>query len=286
MVLNNTNWEIVAYVQVIFFAIMLIGLGAVVLQKWTKGTDRGIIKRFGGYFGIFTACKVAGGACGIILLHQSHYSSGLTMATYILDNVSLGLLIKCVLPFLELMVTEKDSEALVENPFKYDTGSEDQIMDVRKVGLGRLVGTTLKKNLPFRVLTLVITAAVICTIVGATGINSNGQNSGSSPMKAGSILFLVVMIFMAVLIAWGHSLNEDHRTMAKILLLSIAFYIIRAVYSILSSFAGINFENPSKFLLIFGEYQYYTFMAFLEECIISMILLVNLFVFHSPPVIQ
>lgn len=147
MVLNNTNWEIVAYVQVIFFAIMLIGLGAVVLQKWTKGTDRGIIKRFGGYFGIFTACKVAGGACGIILLHQSHYSSGLTMATYILDNVSLGLLIKCVLPFLELMVTEKDPEALVENPFKYDTGSEDQIMDVRKVGLGRLVGTTLEKKL-------------------------------------------------------------------------------------------------------------------------------------------
>lgn len=285
MVLNNTNWEIVAYVQLIFFAIMLIGLGAVVLQKWRKGTDRGIIKRFVGYFGIFTVCKVAGGVCGIILRHQSQYSSGLTMATYILDNVSLGLLIKSVLPFLELMVTEKDPEALVENPFKYDTGSEDQMMDVRKMGIGKLVGTTLKKNLPFRVLTLVITAAVICTIVGATGINSNGQNR-SSPMKAGSILFLVAIIFMAVLIAWGHSLNEDHRTMAKILLVSIAFYIIRAVYSILSSFAGINFENPSKFLLIFGEYQYYTFMAFLEECIISMILLVKFFVFHSPPVIQ
>lgn len=285
MVLNNTSWEIVAYVQVIFFAIMLIGLGAVVVHKWTKGTDRGIIKRFVGYFGLFTVCKVAGGICGIILLHQSQYSSGLTMATYILDNVSLGLLIKSVLPFLELMVTEKDPEALVGNPFKYEMGSEDQTMDVRKVGLGTLVGTTLKKNLPFRVLTLVITAAVICTIVGATGINSNGKNSGSSPMKAGSILFLVVIILMAVLIAWGHSLNEDHRIMAKILLGSIAFFIVRAVYSILSSFAGINFENPSKFLLIFGEYQYYTFMALLEECIISTILLVNLFVFHSPPAI-
>lgn len=285
MVLNTTSWEIVAYVQVIFFAIMLIGLGAVVVLKWTKGTDRGIIKKFVGYFGLFTVFKVAGGICGIILLHQSQYSSGLTMATYILDNISLGLLIKSVLPFLELMVTEKDPKALVGNPFKYETGSEDQTMDVRKMGLGTLVETTLKKNLPFRVLTLVITAAVICTIVGATGINSSGKNSGSSPMKAGSILFLVVIILMAILIAWGHSLNADHRTMAKILLGSIAFFITRAVYSILSSFAGIDFENPSKFLLIFGEYQYYTFMGFLEECIISIILLVNLFVFHSEPAI-
>mmetsp|Transcript_2269 Transcript_2269/g.2492 ORF Transcript_2269/g.2492 Transcript_2269/m.2492 type:complete len:287 (-) Transcript_2269:2251-3111(-) len=286
MVLNKTSWEIVAYVQVIFFAIMLIGLVVVVVQKWTKGNDRKIIRKFGGYFGLFTICKVAGGICGIILLHQSQYSSGLTMATYILDNISLGILIKCVLPFLELMVTEKDPEALQGNPFKYDNGSEDQKINFRNTGIGSLVETTLKKNLPFRLLTLVILAAVICTIVGSSNISSDGNNSGTSPMKAGSILFLVLIVLMGALIIWGHSLNKDHQLMAKILLVSIIFYIIRSIYSILSSFAGINFENPSKYLLIFGQYQYYTFMGFLEECIISITLLMNLIAFHSTPVIQ
>lgn len=83
-----------------------------VVHKWSKGTDRGIIKRFVGYFGLSTVCKVAGGICGLILFHQSQYSSGL------LDNISLGLLIKSVLPFLELMVTEKDPEALKRNVMK------------------------------------------------------------------------------------------------------------------------------------------------------------------------
>ncbi|KRZ99522.1 uncharacterized protein AC631_04712 [Debaryomyces fabryi] len=206
------------------------------------------------------------------------------MATYIFDNISLGVLIKCLLPFIELMITEKDPEQLQGNPFKYDTGSEDQKIDIRNVGIGSLVESTLKKNLPFRLLTSLILAAVICTIVGSTSISSDGNNSGSTPLKVGTILFLVLIVVMGVFIVWGHILNKDHQLMAKILLVSIVFYIIRAVYSILSSFAGINFENPSKYLMIFGKYQYYTFMGFLEECIISIILLINLIVFHSQPI--
>lgn len=235
-----------------------------------------------GFLGCLRCARWQGGY-GIILLHLSHYSGGLTMATYILDNI-LGVLIKSVLPFLELMVTEKDPEALTRNTFKYEVGSETQRLDVGNIGIRKLVGSTLKKNMPFRIFTLVILAADICTIVGASSINSSGSGRSSS-MEAGSILFLVTIILM-VLIVWGHHLSNAHRTTAKILLASGAFFIVRHVYSILSSLAGINFENPSKFLLIFGEYQYYTFMGFMEECIISIILLVNLYVFHTYRVLR
>lgn len=272
MVLNNTNWEIVGYVQLVFFVAILLALVVMVVNKWRTPIDRRIVKKFAGFFGFFALFNIIGAICGIILLHMSHPSTGLTIATYVFDNISLGLLIKSVLPFVELMVTEEGTGGTRGDPFTYEMGCEDQ-------KLAKHVEILKKpKNAPFWILTLLITAAVICTIVGSSSISSN--SGPSSPMKAGSILFLVSIICIAILIIWRLSLSNVHRLTGRILLGSIIFLIVRAVYSIITSFAGVDFEKPSKFLLIFGQYEYYTFMAFMQECIISLILLANFHLFH------
>lgn len=274
MTLKNTDWEIVAYVQLIFFAIILITLVVMVVLKYSNMLDRKIITRFTAFFGVFGACKVAGAICGIILLHQSKLSTDLTIATYIFDNVSMGVLIRCVMPFVELMVTEPEPEKLKDNPFKYDNESK-----VLGHGVGTLVNMN-PRNMPFKLLTLLIVAAIICTVVGTTNIDSSSSGP-NSPMRAGSILSLLSIIFMALLIIWRIRVSDEHKLTGKILLGSILFFIVRVSYSIVSSFAGVNFDKPSKYLLIFGEYQYYTFMALMQECIISIILLINFYFFHS-----
>lgn len=96
--------------------------------------------------------------------------------------------------------------------------------------------------MPFRILTLIIMAVAICIIVGASSINSSGSGR-SSPMEAGSILFLDTIILTALLIVWEHKLNNNYGTMSQIL----PAYIPSLLSDPSIQFC---FESPNKFLLI------------------------------------
>lgn len=257
------EWEIVSYVQIIFFVLLLGSFLVVLFVKPRNETNGKMIRVFSIYFGIFNLFKIVGGICALVLLHQSKAKVGLTIATYIFDTVSLGVLIKSLLPFVEAMTTDREQLAKFdENPFKFEAGSNAS------------VEVPVKKNLPFKLLTVVILVAVILSIVGASLLDSDPGTSRST-LKASSILYLVAILLMGALIVWGFTLNTEFSGSGRLLLVALLFFIVRASYSIISSFAGISFDSPSKYILLYGDWYYYCFLALLPECIIGVFLLVN-----------
>ncbi|RLV82514.1 hypothetical protein JA9_003752 [Meyerozyma sp. JA9] len=280
-----SQWRVVSIVQVAYFAVILITFLTGLLVRIFKVDAflRKTIFTVSIYFTLFSSFKIAGGVCATLQVDQKTPSEGLMIATYILDTTSLGFLLKTIVNYLDYMMFPRSPAGPDngENPdfqeteigFSHRKDSEGSSVDLKP--------TDPKKKLsrfhPFRLTTLVITVAIVLSIVGASKMSSGsgGSNSGTY-FKVSSLLFLIALISSSGLLFWVYLQRPTFRTGVTIIMFSLVFYLVRIIYSIVSSFTGIDISSTSfnKFTLIFGDYKYYTFMAFLMESLIALMLFV------------
>lgn len=244
------------------------------------------------FFTVFSSFKIAGGVCAIIQVDLKTPSTGLMIATYILDTTSLGFLLKTIVNYLDYMMFPRppDSPATGGILGFLGKGGKSDFQEVnigltsRKDSEGFSVDsqpTDPKKNIgrfhPFRLTTLVITVAIVLSIVGASNMSSGSSGGVSGTMfKVASLLFLLALILLSGLLVYVYFQQPTFRAGVTIIMVSLVFYLVRIIYSIVLSFTGIDISSSSfnKFTLIFGDYKYYTFMAFLMELLIALMLFV------------
>ncbi|KAK6454720.1 uncharacterized protein RJT20DRAFT_60620 [Scheffersomyces xylosifermentans] len=254
------QWEAVFYVQLIWFALLVVGSLLLILINFSHLFLAGL-KGFAIYFSLFCALKTAGGICSVIFLHGSTMSEGVFIASYIFNSVSLGVLTKSMFPFLEKMMKGDPTldEKVEQRPLLHFNGSPIT---------------------PLRILTLLLTVAIITSIVGATGISSTPVSSTTTTMfKVSAVLFTVGVLAMAACLVYVGYKYSYYSKICWILFISVPLLIVRCSYSLASAFHGINFSSPSQFMIIFGDYKYYAFMSLLTEGIIGVIYLGTFFWF-------
>lgn len=276
--------------QVAFFAIILITFltGMFLRISRVDATLRKNLFVVTFFFTMFSSFKIGGGICAIIQVDQDKPSIGLMIATYILDTASLGFLLKSILNYLDYMMFPRPSsssnggilgifkksgsdfeEVRITNRKDSDTSTEDlRPTDPKK---------DLSKFHPFRLTTVVITVAIILSIVGACEM-SDGSTGGSAEtyFRVSSLLFLATLISIFGLLVYIYFQQPSFKSGIRIIMFSLVFYLVRIIYSIVLSFTGINISSTSfnKFTLIFGDYKYYTFMGFLMELLIAIMLFI------------
>ncbi|CAK7895012.1 hypothetical protein CAAN1_05S01112 [[Candida] anglica] len=285
-----SDWKILAYVQLVYFALFAIAFTISVIQilgvrrnaisTFDAGINK-IIKFYGLYFGLFILCKIAGGACAIVLYSLKTSNTNLYIATYVLDSVSISMLIKSFLPLIEFLIDKRtevlDHQHDIHNPdFKK---SPDYELPPKP------------KYHPFQVLTVLLLVGLILSIVASSSMDSSSASSYKTLLKASAFIFLAVILIITGILAFSVSFFSNSIyahgyllvSQAYILLLAMPFMLIRVIYSLLSAFSGANIlsGHPSKYTLLLGDYKYYTFMAFAEECIISIILLFSMYYFSK-----
>ena len=287
-----SQWRIVSIVQVAYFAVILITFLTGMFVRIFK-VDANLRKTMfivSLFFTVFCGFKIAGGVCATIQVDQNTPSTGLMIATYVLDSTSLGFLLKTVVNYLDYMMFPSSSDGLTNGGILgvFGKGGKSDFQEIglsnRKDSEGSSVDsqpTDPKKNIskfhPFRITTLVITVAIILSIIGACEMSSGSSGSTSGTLfKVSSLLFLVALIVLFGLLLLVYLQRPTFRTGIAIIMLSMVFYLVRIIYSIVLSFTGINISSTSfnKFTLIFGDYKYYTFMAFLMELLIALMLFV------------
>lgn len=288
-VYSTKNWKIVSYVQIAFYVLIAIVDVFVILRfisarrnrntSWGKGVNN-IFKFYLIYFSLFIVFKIAGGVCAAILFHQDTFPLGLTIATFIFDSISLGILIKSVLPLIEYFLDLRSDivTGTVNLEEEYKLTEEGEAYERPEKG----------RYHPFKILTLILMGAVICSIVASSEMSSS-PSTYKTCIKISAILFLVVVLIVTAIlfftISFFSSSAYPHASIitqqAIILLIACPFLLIRVIYSILSAFSNSNIASstPGKFTLLFGDYVYYTFLGFIEECIIALIIIFSVFYF-------
>lgn len=288
-----SEWRIVSIVQVAYFAIILITFLTGMFLKIFK-VDANLRKTLftaSIFFTLFSSFKIAGGICAIIQVDKKTPSTGLMIATYIFDSTSLGFLLKTIVNYLDYMMFPRPSAGPANGGILgfFNKGGNSDFSEVR-IGLSHrkdsessaedLQPTDPKKNIgkfhPFRLTTLVILVAIILSIVGASQMSDGSSGSSGTMFKVSSLLFLVSLILLFGLLVYIYFQQPTFRTGVTIIMFSLVFYLVRIIYSIVLSFSGINISSTSfnKFTLLFGDYKYYTFMAFLMELLIALMLFV------------
>ncbi|ABN64744.2 hypothetical protein PICST_34767 [Scheffersomyces stipitis CBS 6054] len=258
----NHEWEIVFYVQLIWFALLCVTTVTLVTLNFAFISSAGL-KGFCIYFTVFTLLKFAGGITGVILLSHKNLVSGLFIATYIFNTVSLGVLTKSLFPYLETMLKGDPRMGKLEEP------------DQPQFKFGRFNFT------PLRVVTLTILAAIICSIVGSSSISTDGPTPSSTNtlFRVSSVLFTLCVLAMTAILIYIANKHAVFTRICMFLLVAAPLLLVRCVYSLLSSFHGISFGNPSKYMIIFGDYKYYALMALLEEGLVGVVFIITFFWF-------
>lgn len=78
---------------------------------------------------------------------------------------------------------------------------------------------------------------------------------------------IAILVFML-------SIGDKFNIIAKLLISGLVILIVRCAYSIMTTFHGINFEEPSKYMILFGDYKYYTFMGLMIEGLAAICILI------------
>lgn len=255
------EWKIVSYVQLVWFIIVLLWCGLITLVYFRRPQHKKAMFTFVGFFTVFCLLKVVGGALGVVTV--SSFTTGKYIGTYICDSTALGLLTRAIFPFVETMLKNERNEKL-----------SYKLLDSipTRGALGRL-------NLhPFAILTLVVLVAVILSIVGSSQLASESLDSTSNIgvyFKVSGLLFLGAAIIILGILGWIFATKPRFHAAVFLLLASAIFLIIRCIYSVLSAFKGISFIHPSQYALLYGDFKYYTFLAFMMEAFVSVLYLIT-----------
>ncbi|KAK6197066.1 uncharacterized protein RJT21DRAFT_123480 [Scheffersomyces amazonensis] len=256
-----SQWKITGYVQVVWFILILIGALATYIPNFT--VVRTNFRVFLVSFTLYNIFKIAGGITSIILFHNKTFSTNVYIATYVFDSISLGSLIKCLTPFIQIMINDG-----FQTPQYFDRNSPLTSKDKEKLA---------KKNRIFKLLTVVIVVAIILSIIAATQIDfstATPNSTSNTLFKVSSILFLACVILCTVSLIHILTINAYYIKFAILILICVPLLIVRVIYSIISSFHGIDYTSP--YLLVFGDYRYYAFMVLLCEGLVAPLYLVTM----------
>ena len=259
-------WKAIGYVEVIFYAITAMVLLLLFLFNRARYSRKNLNRVSIAYTSIFNIIKIAGGITMLVELY-SKFSEGLVIASYILNMASLGLLIKALLPmslwenwYGKSSFNEKISKADLEIK-EYTSYNDDARRDKSEHFLKTL-------------LNVLLSAATAITIAAGSTITTV-PHVASTLYKIGSFLFLatiLIMIFLKVLKLHSWRAQPVFNTL---IIVGCVLLLVRTCYNIVSAFEGVSLDeqHAHKSTFMFGEYTYYCFMAFLEECLVILILI-------------
>lgn len=276
---NYTQWEIVSYVQVFLFAILL--LAFLVITTIKKNERKGLrqILPFFIFFTIFLMLKIVGGILGLVFMHQKTFNVSLFIPTYIFDSIGLGFIARSItslvthnfkyqddLPAFFRSKHQKVKKHNHSHSFEKSDNDSDNDHDDDNDEINYW---------PFRVLTMILIAAIVVNIAGTNIIvNYQGSSTGIALIKAGAILFLIEILLMILFLVIIRLSGSQLNIVIYLLIVGLAILIVRCVFSLLSGFHWSTWENPSPYIIYFGKYGYYTFLALLPEVITAGIILV------------
>lgn len=254
------QWQIVSYVQIIWFTVLAIVNIVLISMFHNKVQNRKQLWIFSGYFGVFTLAKILGGILGLVFLHESKFNEGLYIAVYVFDSVSLGFLLKSIFPFIKCMLKKdvKGDEEMYPSQSKWPEMNGAPAI-IAKYFLG-----------PLEVLTLFVLISVILSIVGSSKMASGGSLTEN---KVSSLMFLFATLVLAAIVIYVNFNNPHYVLPARLLILTSLILVVRCLYSIVAVFHNLSFTNPSKYSLMFGDYKYFTFLSMLMECVVGVVLL-------------
>ncbi|KAK6461100.1 hypothetical protein DFJ63DRAFT_337008 [Scheffersomyces coipomensis] len=278
----SEQWKIVGYVQIAWFAIVLAAAIASYFKSFSIVKNH--FKGFAVSFTIFSTFKLVGGITSTILFKGSTFNSGVYIATYIFDSISLGALLRSLFPFIQVMLDNGFENQTPPSYVDKDGLLSGTVNNVNQRGglISGLLTKTDKNGKPqnpvFRVLFLVVLAAIIISIIGSSKISFTTPSSeANSLLRVSSILFIAAIVLLSILLGYIFFTRTEYARFAAIIALAIPFVFIRCLYSVLSSFHGVSYTSP--YLLVFGDYKYYAFMALMCEGIASIIYLLSLNIF-------
>ncbi|KAH7883944.1 hypothetical protein F5I97DRAFT_1938582 [Phlebopus sp. FC_14] len=202
---------------------------------------------------MFTLIRVVGGALLVAAEEIRPAVLGLYIGGYALEASGLSPLLLCTLGLLETTTQGPDGEA--------------------------------KYQLPFRLLHLLGTAALILTIIGISNTSSSSQSSANVERRVGVLLFAALYIILVIVTFMRWSRRSTIMKYRRQLLIAIScalpFLAVRTLYSILSTFSSSTFittgttanstNDLSKFNMFSGEWQIYLTMDMVMEFVVVII---------------
>lgn len=269
---NYTGWEIVSYVQIFVFFIFLIEFIISIIFKLKKRNELKPMLPFFILFGLFLLLKVAGGILALVFMHQQNFQLSLFIPTYVFDTVSLGFITRSISSLIQHMFNQQGGLHNGRSPpipnVEYKANDiENQSEEIHT--------NFAKKFWPFKLVTIVLIVAVILSIYGTSEASeTNPPSSVGTFLRTSSILFLVGVILMIAILVFMLSIGDKFNIIAKLLISGLVILIVRCAYSIMTTFHGINFEEPSKYMILFGDYKYYTFMGLMIEGLAAICILI------------
>ena len=296
MDLQHTNgWKAISGSQLGLFVLAIGAFICITVIQVRKGFKIKTILPFFILMIIFNGVKIVGGILGLVFLGNDHFNNGLFIATYICDSISLGFITRAISSLVQDVMTKKlqtpvggddndviDSDSDTNGSIRgFTKGPEDEESahhhNVSEVSISPFSRVENLKKAPFKILTVVLIAAVMTNIIGTSQLESDGLSSNSTEqtlIKVSAVLFVVGVVgLIAVLV--HISITASHcACIAQILIAALVVLIVRCVYSLLSAFHGINFNSPSEYILMFGKPKFYGCLALYPEILANIILLI------------
>ncbi|KAI5953893.1 hypothetical protein CANMA_004732 [Candida margitis] len=291
------GWKAVSGAQLGLFVLAIAAFITITFIQIRKGFKIKTILPFFILMIIFNGVKIAGGIVGLVFLENKKFNNSLFIATYICDSISLGFVSRAISSLVQGIIETK-----MENPQERndnndtDSGSNDSARHFTKGPEDEESATYFKSNdastnprsillskgrdlkkAPFRIVTLILLAAVITNIIGTSNLDNGDSSSDStveSLIKASAVLFIVGVVCLIVVLAYISVKASHCALISQLLIAALVVLIVRCVYSLISAFHGINFASPSKYILMFGMPKYYGCLALLPEIVSNIILLV------------
>lgn len=258
------SWEVIGAIQIAFYAILIIVSIYPALKLITNASP---FRLFYIRYSILLFAKFVAGAILVAYVHD-YTNVNLAIATSVLNAISLGFITMLLAFSIKFVDTYRNPDkkkkkksnnggffifALLRADYRTSEAWESLLEKVTLVG-------------------------VIINAVGYSYITSN-RSLSKSLQEAGSIIYLATLILISGLIA--HKIIKERKQSTKeykfiLIVLAICaalvpFILVRVIYTICGAFTfrvdGTYTTDVSKFTFLFGDWKYYAFIGFLEECI-------------------
>ncbi|RLV96548.1 hypothetical protein JA1_000082 [Spathaspora sp. JA1] len=263
------EWKIVTIVQLAIFLVCFIAFIIIAVHQFNKHNGIQRIRMFLIGLTLFHLFKIMGAILGLVFIHQDTFNTNIFIPTYIFDTISMAMLTNAIKSLVEVMLLHQQKQNMPPpsyDPKYLENGHYEQQPTRPK-----------KEKLnfpPFKILSLILLAAVILNIIGISQLSSGETTTTVKTLtKVSSVLFLAGVLLLIVLMVYIHGSGQDFEMVTKVLIGALIILIVRCSYTMASAFSGLSFVHPNQFMIYFGHWQYYCFMGMVMEAIAGCIVL-------------
>jgi len=260
-------WEIIGAIQISLYTIItLVSIYPALKLIKSKSSFKWFYIRYS----ILLLTKIIGGALLISYTHD-YTNVNMAIATSVFNTIALGLisvlLAFCVRYVDTYKMTHENLKSSSKSKYKHGVILSLFTADYTKSRSWEILAEKL------------LIVVMIVNIVGNCSMSDDRETS-KKLQEAGSILFLVVLLVIICLIihkvikAKKRQSDKEYKFILIVLFICgimSPFILVRMIYSICSAFAfkvdGTYTTDVSKYTFLFGDWKYYAFLGFLEECI-------------------